>query len=131
MTYANDRPYDIGHPRHLDRVAVDFPELVIIAALGGWPWVSELVPLMLRHPNLYCDTAAHRPRYLARPGSGWEMLLQLGNNRLQDKVMVGISALTIGVPYETLLAEVLELPLEDDVMDKWLHHNAARVLGVR
>ena len=58
------------------------------------------------------------------------MLLQLGNNRLQDKVMVGISALTIGVPYETLLAEVLELPLKDDVMEKWLHHNAARVLGI-
>jgi predicted TIM-barrel fold metal-dependent hydrolase len=130
MTYANDRPYDIGHPRHLDRVAVDFPELTIIAALGGWPWVSELVPLMLRHPKLYCDTAAHRPRTLTRPGSGWEMLLQLGNHRLQDKVMVGISSLTIGVAYETLLAEVLELPLADQVMEKWLYHNAARVLGI-
>ena len=130
MTYANDRPYDIGHPRHLDRVAIDFPELSIIAALGGWPWVSELVPLMRRHPKLYCDTAAHRPRYLARPGSGWEMLLQYGNSLLQDKVMVGISALTVGLPYETLLAEVLELPLKDAVMEKWLYHNAARVLGI-
>ena len=130
MTYANDRPYDIGHPRHLDRVAVDFPELVVIAALGGWPWVSELVPLMLRHPNLYCDIAAHRPRYLARPASGWEMLLQMGNNRLQDKVMIGISALTIGAPYETLLAEALELPLHAPVLEKWLYHNAARVLGI-
>jgi predicted TIM-barrel fold metal-dependent hydrolase len=130
MTYANDRPYDIGHPRHLDRVAVDFPELVVIAALGGWPWVSELVPLMLRHPNLYCDIAAHRPRYLARPGSGWEMLFQVGNNRLQDKVMIGISALTIGLPYETLLGEVLELPLDRNVLEKWLYRNAARVLGI-
>jgi hypothetical protein len=130
MTYANDRPYDIGHPRHLDRVAVDFPELVIIAALGGWPWVAELAALMRRHPKLYCDTAAHRPRYLTRPGSGWEPLLQLGNSLLQDKVMVGISAVTIGLPYETLLAEVLELPLKDAVMEKWLYHNAARVLGI-
>lgn len=130
MTYANDRAYDIGHPRHLDRVAVDFPELTIIAALGGWPWVSELVPLMRRHPKLYCDTAAHRPRYLAKPGSGWEMLLQYGNSLLQDKVMVGISALNIGLPYELLLSEVLELPLKDAVLEKWLYHNAARVLGV-
>jgi predicted TIM-barrel fold metal-dependent hydrolase len=130
MTYANDRPYDIGHPRHLDRVAVDFPELVVIAALGGWPWVSELVPLMLRHPNLHCDIAAHRPRYLARPGSGWEMLLQVGNNRLQDKVMIGVSALTIGAPYEALLAEALELPLHDSVLEKWLYHNAAKVLRI-
>ena len=130
MTYANDRPWDIGHPRHLDRVAIDFPELVIIAALGGWPWVSELVALMRRHPNLYCDTAAHRPRYLTRPGSGWEPLLQLGNSLLQDKVMVGTSAVTIGLPYETVLEEVAELPLKDGVMDKWLYQNAARLLGI-
>jgi predicted TIM-barrel fold metal-dependent hydrolase len=85
---------------------------------------------MLRHPNLYCDIAAHRPRYLARPGSGWEMLFQVGNNRLQDKVMIGISALTIGLPYETLLGEVLELPLDRNVLEKWLYRNAARVLGI-
>jgi predicted TIM-barrel fold metal-dependent hydrolase len=85
---------------------------------------------MLRHPNLHCDIAAHRPRYLARPGSGWEMLLSVGNNRLQDKVMIGISALTIGAPYETLLAEALELPLHAPVLEKWLYHNAVRVLGI-
>ena len=130
MTYANDREYDLGHPRYLDRVAIDFPELTIIAALGGWPWVHELVPLLRRHPNLYCDTAAHRPRHFSKPGSGWEMLLQYGNNLLQDKVIVGISALTIGQPYETLLGELLELPLKDEVKEKWLYHNAARVLGI-
>jgi predicted TIM-barrel fold metal-dependent hydrolase len=32
MSYATDRPYDLGHPRHLDQVAIDFPELTIIAA---------------------------------------------------------------------------------------------------
>ena len=35
MNYANDRPYDLGHPRHLDQVAMDFPELKIIGGLGG------------------------------------------------------------------------------------------------
>jgi predicted TIM-barrel fold metal-dependent hydrolase len=25
MNYATDRPYDLGHPRHLDQVAIDFP----------------------------------------------------------------------------------------------------------
>ena len=25
MNYANDRPYDLGHPRHLDQIAMDFP----------------------------------------------------------------------------------------------------------
>ena len=31
MNYATDRPYDLGHPRHLDQIAMDFPELRIVA----------------------------------------------------------------------------------------------------
>lgn len=130
MSYATDRPYDLGHPRYLDDVAVDFPELTIIAGLGGWPWVNEMVALARRHPNLYIDTSAHRPRHLATPGSGWEMLLQFGNTLLQDKVMVGISWLTVGQSYETLIDEVLSLPLKDAVKEKWLYGNAARLFGL-
>jgi len=130
MSYATDRPYDLGHPRALDDVACDFPELTIIAGLGGWPWVPEMVALARRHPNLYVDTAAHRPRHFATPGSGWEMLLQFGNTLIQDKVMVGCSWLTLSQPYETLINEVLSLPLKDSVKEKWLYRNAARVLGI-
>lgn len=67
MNYATDRPYDLGHPRHLDQVAIDFPELTIIGGLGGWPWVNEMVALVRRHPKLYLDTSAHRAKYLGKP----------------------------------------------------------------
>jgi predicted TIM-barrel fold metal-dependent hydrolase len=130
MSYATDRPYDLGHPRHLDDVAMDFPELTVIAGLGGWPWVPDMVALARRYPNLYIDTAAHRPRHFATPGSGWEMLLQFGNTMIQDKVMVGLSWLTLSQPYETLIDEVMSLPLKDSVKEKWLYHNASRVLGI-
>ncbi|MGI8553083.1 MAG: amidohydrolase family protein [Dehalococcoidia bacterium] len=130
MPYATDRPYDLGHPKYLDDVASDFPELTIIAGLGGWPWVGDLVALARRYPNLYIDTAAHRPRYFAAPGSGWEMLVQFGNTLLQDKVLVGLSWLTLSQPYETLIGEVLALPLKDVVKEKWLYTNAARILGL-
>lgn len=130
MNYGTDRPYDLGHPKHLDQVCVDFPELTVIAGLGGWPWINEMVALARRHPNLYIDTAAHRPRHIATPGSGWEMLLQFGNTLIQDKVMVGLSWLTVGQPLETLVGEYLDLPLKDAVKEKWLYGNAARVLGI-
>jgi predicted TIM-barrel fold metal-dependent hydrolase len=130
MNYANDRPYDLGHPRHLDQVAMDFPELTIIGGLGGWPWVNEMVALVRRHPRLHMDTSAHRARYLGQPGSGWEMLMQLGNTLIQDKVLVGLSAGLVGQPYETLIQEYLGLPLKDSVKEKWLYHNAARVFGI-
>ena len=129
MNYATDRPYDLGHPRHLDQVAIDFPELTLIGGLGGWPWVNEMVALVRRHPKLHLDTSAHRAKYLGQPGSGWEMLLQFGNTLIQDKVLVGLSAGLVGQPHETLIQEYLALPLKDTVKEKWLYRNAARVFG--
>jgi len=130
MNYATDRPYDLGHPRHLDQVAIDFPELTIIGGLGGWPWVNEMVALVRRHPKLHLDTSAHRAKYLGQAGSGWEMLMQFGNTLIQDKVLVGLSAGLVGQPHETLIKEYLELPLKDAVKEKWLYANAARVFGL-
>lgn len=130
MNYANDRPYDLGHPRHIDQVAVDFPELRIIAGLSGWPWVNEMVALLRRHPNLYCDTASHRPRYFGVAGSGWEQFLQFGNSLLQDKVMVGLSWEAFGVPIADLIEEYAALPLKPAVLDKWLYANARRFFGL-
>jgi hypothetical protein len=130
MNYATDRPYDLGHPRNLDQIAMDFPELTIIGGLGGWPWVNDMVALVRRHPNLYLDTSAHRPTYFAQPGSGWEMLMQFGNTLIQDKVMVGLSVALIGQSHETLIQEYLDLPLKDSVKEKWLYGNAARVFGL-
>lgn len=124
MNYANDRPYDLGHPRFLDDVAVDFPELRIVAGLAGWPWVNEMVALLRRHPNLYVDTAAHHPRYFAQPGSGWEQFMQYGNTLLQDKVMVGLSRYLFGISFESLVAEYQKLPLKEKVIEKWLYTNA-------
>ena len=126
MNYATDRPYDLGHPRHLDQIAMDFPELRIVAGLSGWPWVNDTVALVRRHPNLYCDTASHRPRYFGVAGSGWEQFLQFGNTLLQDKVMVGLSWEAFGQPMETLVEEYAALPLKDAVLEKWLYGNAQR-----
>jgi predicted TIM-barrel fold metal-dependent hydrolase len=130
MNYATDRPYDLGHPRHLDQVAIDFPELTIIGGLGGWPWVNEMVALVRRHPKLHLDTSAHRAKYLGQRGSGWEMLIQFGNTLIQDKVLVGLSAGLVGQPHETLTQEYMALPLKDTVKEKWLYQNAARVFGI-
>ena len=125
MNYANDRPYDLGHPRYLDDVCIDFPELRVVAGLAGWPWVNDMVGLLRRHPNLYVDTAAHHPRYFAQPGSGWEQFMQYGNTLLQDKVMVGLSRYLFGTSFETLIEDYKNLPLKEKVIEKWLYGNAA------
>lgn len=129
MTYANDRSYELGHPRHLDDIAIDFPELRIIAGLAGWPWVGDMVGLMRRHPNLYCDTAAHRPRHFGTSGSGWEQFLQFGNTLLQDKIMTGFSRYLFNCGYDELIAEYQALPLKEAVIEKWLYRNAMNFFG--
>jgi hypothetical protein len=126
MNYATDRPYDIGHPRHIDQVAMDFPELRIVAGLSGWPWVADMVGLLRRYPNLYCDTSSHHPRYFGTPGAGWEQFMQFGNSVLQDKIMVGLSWEAFGMPMEALIAEYEKLKLKPHVLDKWLYGNAKR-----
>jgi len=128
MNYASDRAMDLGRPIYLDEVARDFPELVIIAGLAGWPWVPELVGLARRHRSVYIDFAAHRPKYLAQPGSGFEMLLQFGNTLLQDRILFASSWMTLGMPMKDIIAETEALPLKDSVRPKWMYRNAAGLL---
>ena len=113
MTYATDRPYDLGHPKHLDQICSDFPETPFIAGLAGWPWINEMVALLRRHPNLYCDTAAHHPKYFAVNGSGWEMFMQFGNTLIQDKILVGISPSTLGERYKPMIDAYLGRQRQD------------------
>ncbi len=127
MTYRTDVPMDIGRPIYVDDVAMDFPEMRIVAGLGGWPWVPELIGLARRHQNLYISTAAHRPKYFAIPGSGWEMLIQYGNTLLQDKVVFASSWFTYSLPVKQVVEEMLALPLKNSVKEKWMYKNARRL----
>jgi len=130
MNYAVDRAMDLGRPIYLDEVCRDFPELTVIAGLGGWPWVPEIVGLARRHPNLHIDLAAHRPLHIPKPGSGFEMLLQFGNTLLQDRMLFASSWMTLGLPMKQIIEETEALPLKDSVRPKWMYHNAARILGI-
>lgn len=130
MNYSTELPMDLARPLHLDAVAMAFPELKIVADCGGWPWVPELVGLARRHPNVYINTSSHRPRHLATPGSGWEMLLQFGNTLLQDQVVFASGASDLGLPLTQIVEEMLALPLKDAVKEKWMYRNALRLFAL-
>jgi uncharacterized protein len=119
---------DYGRPIYLDEVMVHFPELRVVASPPGFPWVSELIAVAWRHANVNIGLVAIRHKYLAVPNSGYEMLLQYGNTVLKDQIIYG-SAYPM-MPIARSLAEIDELPLKDGVRQKWLHDNAARLLGV-
>src|SRR2546425_2662982 len=111
---------DLGHPRHLDVVARDFPELVIVMSHAGYPWVLEAVLLAWKYPNVYLELAAHRPKYIAAPGTGWEALLRFGPRTIPDKGMFGTGWVLLGRPPQQIVGGVRGLPGPEDVMDLWL-----------
>lgn len=124
------RPSDLGNPRHFDVVACDFPELRLILSHAGYPWVLEACLLAWKHPHVYLELAAHRPKYFTAPGAGWEPLLRFGQTTIQDKILYGSGAFLIGRPPAELLTEFRALPIKPAVMEKWLWKNAAALLGL-
>ncbi len=128
--WTTERPSELGHPRAFDRVACDFPELKLILSHGGYPWVLEACLLAWKHPNLYLELAAHRPRYFTAPGAGWEPLLRFGQTTIQDKILYGTGAFLLGRSPAELVAEMRSLPVEPAVLEKWLYGNAARLMGI-
>lgn len=127
--FGRSSKLDYSRPIYIDDVAVRFPELKVIALHGGWPWVAELVAVAWRHKNVYIDVSGVRPRYLAKPGTGWDPLIAYGNTLIQDKVLWG-TAWPLQ-PFARSLQELRELPLKPEVIEKWVHGNAARLLGVK
>jgi predicted TIM-barrel fold metal-dependent hydrolase len=120
---------DLGHPRHIDVVARDFPELKIIMSHGGYPWVLEAVLLAWKYPNVYLELAAHRPKYLAEPGTGWEPLLRFGQSTIADKVLFGSGFFLLGRTPVDVVTEFRALPVKPAVMERWLFRNAEALLG--
>jgi predicted TIM-barrel fold metal-dependent hydrolase len=104
--------------------------LTIIAGLGGWPWVPELIGVARRHQNVYIDLAAHRPKYIKNPGSGFEMFLQFGNTVLQDRILFASSWMNLSIPMKQIIQETEELPRNEEVKKKWMYGNAARILEI-
>ena len=120
---------DLGHPRHIDVVAADFPELKIVMSHAGYPWVLEAALLAWKYPNVYLELAAHRPKYLATPGTGWEPLLRYGTTTIRDKVLFGTGWFLLGRPPGQIVEEFRALPVGEDVLEMWMWRNAEALLG--
>jgi predicted TIM-barrel fold metal-dependent hydrolase len=125
-----DTTYEIGHPRHIDALASSFPNLKIVALHCGWPWVEDMMMVAWRHANVYLDISAHRPKHMTIPDSGWSPLLYWGNRMLSSRVVFGSTWTLIGMTIKDLADEVRSLPLKDEVIERWLHGNAERLLGL-
>ncbi|WP_158882695.1 amidohydrolase family protein [Amycolatopsis anabasis] len=129
--FCQGQPMDLSSWRDLDLLAGRYPGLVLIAGHSGWPWILEMVAVAQRHPGVYIDISTHRPRRMARAGSGFEPLLRYGTTTVRDKVLFGSGGPWVhSVSLAELVGEVVGLGLDGETTEAWLGGNAVRLLGV-
>jgi uncharacterized protein len=109
-----------AHPSAIDALAADFPNLTIIAAHPGWPWVDEMTAVALHKGNVFWELSGWAPKYFP------PQLKVDARGRLRDKVMFGSDYPSL--PYERIFREWGELGYKDEIMEKIFHGNAERVL---
>ena len=111
---------DTGRPiPYLDEVALDFPELVIVAGHIGYPWTEEMIAVATKHENVYVDSSAYAAnRYPPE-------FVHYMKGRGKRKVMFGTNYPMI-TPAKAL--EGLDaIGLDEQTKSLFLGENAARV----
>ncbi|RAY17287.1 amidohydrolase [Actinomadura craniellae] len=110
------------HPMHLDRVCQRFPELKLCMHHGADPWWDVAIRLMLKYRNLRLMTSAWAPRRLPAE------LLRFMRGRGRDQVIFASDSPVLSITRCVGEARALDLPA--DVLDAFLHGNAAEFFGL-
>lgn len=111
-----------AHPLAIDDLAADFPDLKIVAAHPGWPWVEEMTAVALHKGNVYWELSGWAPKYFP------EQLKKDVRSRLKDKIMFGSDYPSL--PYDRIFREWDELGYAPEIMEKVFHGNAEDFLGL-
>jgi uncharacterized protein len=125
---------DYAHPRHIDRVASQFPELRIVLAHMAHPWQIDCIAVIRKHPHVWADISALH----YRPWSYYNCLRLATEWSVLHKLLFG-SDFPVANPRETAEAiphinDILEgtklprVPVED--IQEAVHRNALEVLGL-
>ncbi len=115
-------PSEVGRPIYLDQVALDFPELVIVAGHIGYPWTDEAIAVTTKHENVYIDTSAYTARRYPD-----QLVAYLRGNGAR-KVMFGTNYPMF--PPAAALKDLDALGLSDETRALFLGGNARRVFGL-
>lgn len=114
------RTSETGRPiPYLDDVALDFPDLVIVAGHIGYPWTEEMIAVARKHPNVHIDTSAYTARRFPP-----ELVAYLKGD--------GNSKVLFGTNYPMLTADKAlehldDLNLDEETRQLFLDGNARRI----
>ena len=131
-TFVAKAPIDCTLPRHLDEVAIRFPEVKMILAHLGHPYEGETVAVIRKHANLFADISA----LFYRPWQLFHSLMLVHEYNVWEKVLFGTD-FPVTTVAETMaglrsLAEVkidrFSLPRER--IEQLIYRDALNLLGL-
>lgn len=110
-------------PIRTDRVLADFPNLQVVVAHGGWPWVTEILHIGFRRQNMYLSPDMYFSRM-----PGWEEYVKAADTFMADRMLYASSFPFCPVKGYKQWFE--QLPIKPDNLQKIMGGNARRLLGL-
>ena len=117
------RSSETGRPLHIERIALDFPELKIVCGHIGYPWQQEMIAIATKFPNVYIDTSAYKAiRYPS------ELVAYIQSNG-KNKVMFGTNYPMISA--KDCLEDIDIHEISDTILTQFLSENAKKVFNFK
>ncbi len=133
-TFISQALLECTLPRHLDPVAIRFPDLKIIMAHLGHPYEGECIVTIRKHPNVYADISALH----YRPWQFYNSLMLVQEYGVWDKVLFGtdypfttVKATIDGLRSMNNMLEGTKLPrLNEEAIERMIARDTAAILGL-
>jgi predicted TIM-barrel fold metal-dependent hydrolase len=131
---VRDAPIRYAHPLVMDEIAILFPELRIVMAHIGHPWLVDCLVVIRKHPNVYADISAR----FYRPWSFYNGMRLAYEWSVFNKLLFA-SDYPVATPQETIDGfhhldlfirqyHLPEVPME--LMEGIIHRNSLELLGL-
>lgn len=123
-----------ARPVLVDELAIRFPELRIVIAHMGHPWIEETVAVIRKQPNVYADISALHPR----PWQLYQALVCAVEYRAERKLLFGsdypfftAEETAAGLRRVNDIAIGTQLPeVPTDVIEGIIHRPTLELLGI-
>jgi predicted TIM-barrel fold metal-dependent hydrolase len=133
-TFMAQAPLEHTLPRHIDAVAIKFPDVKIIMAHLGHPYEGECVATFRKHQNVYADVSALH----YRPFQLYHSLMLVQEYGVWHKVLFGtdypftnVNDSIAGIRNLNNMLEGTNLPrLKTDEIEKMIHRDSLSILGL-
>ncbi|MBS0208656.1 MAG: amidohydrolase [Planctomycetes bacterium] len=133
-TFVAQAPLECTLPRHLDAVAIRWPEVRIIMAHLGHPYEAECVVTIRKHPNVYADISALH----YRPFQLYHSLMLVQEYGVWDKLLFGsdypfttVNASIDGLRALNQMTVGTGLPrLNEAAIEALINRDALKILGI-